>query len=494
MTRQAEAFEPIEPPHVFMYNCGPTVYDYAHIGNFRTFLFADVLRRFLELLNYHVHQVMNLTDVGHMTDDQVADGGGEDKMNKAVARMKEAKKAGQAAVDNPDDPYEVARFFIDAFIDDAVKLGLKVAGEPHHLPRASMHISQMQVMIEELVRREFAYVADDGAVYFSVQKFPAYGQLSGNSLDQLKGGAGGRVADHHQAKKRHPADFLLWKPDKSHIMKWDSPWGPGYPGWHIECSAMAMEVLGRRTIDIHTGGEDNIFPHHECEIAQSCAYSGGKHFARLWMHSRHLMVNGQKMSKSAGNFYTVRDILGGKLTGREVDPAVLRYELIKSHYRSQSNLSAQSLEDSGSAVSKLRGFYRDVKAKAGERTVAVDMTHPVLLTFCERLGDDLNMAGALAEVFTWINGWGGSDEDAAEAAALMEAFDTVLDVLRAGEAAGVEGGGEGDAFATATTQALDAARAAKDFAKADTLRQQLIDAGYDVQTTKAGTTATKRLA
>ncbi len=489
LSHAVEDFEPIQPPHVFMYNCGPTVYDYAHIGNFKTFLFADVLRRFLELMGHNVHQVMNLTDVGHMTEDQVADGGGADKMQVAMERMKEAKKAGRAAVDDPGDPYQVAQFFIDAFIDDAVKLGLKVAGEPHHLPRATMHISQMQVIIEELLRREHAYVADDGAVYFSVQTFPSYGKLSGNSLDQLRGGAGGRIQSQHQVHKRHPADFLLWKPDKSHVMKWDSPWGAGYPGWHIECSAMAMELLGRSTIDIHTGGEDNIFPHHECEIAQSCAYTGKKHFARFWMHSRHLMVEGKKMSKRDGTFFTVRDVLEGGMTGRAVDPAVLRYELIKAHYRSQMNVSAQGLQDSAGAVAKLRSFHDRVRRDAGDQRVAVDATHPVLIKFCEQLGDDLNMAGALASVFTWIGQFDQRPESPAEAVALMETFDSVLDVLRVGEANDGD-----DAYARSIAAALDAARAGKDFAKADALRKQLIDAGYDVQTTKAGTTATKRLA
>ncbi|MEE9211985.1 MAG: hypothetical protein V3U29_04965, partial [Phycisphaeraceae bacterium] len=276
-----QTFVPIDPPDVYMYNCGPTVYDYAHIGNFRAFVFADVLRRFLELAGYRVHQVMNITDVGHMTEDQLADGGGEDKMQLAARQLKQAKKAGRATVENPDDPHQVARFFTDAFLKDAKALGLKIADEyPQHMPHATDHVSHMQDMIQTLINKNHAYVADDGAVYYSVESFPEYGRLSGNTLDKLRGGAGGRVLDQHQAAKRHPADFLLWKPDPAHLMKWDSPWGTGFPGWHIECSAMATPLLGRDVIASHTGGEDNIFPPHECEIAQTCAATGNDTFAR----------------------------------------------------------------------------------------------------------------------------------------------------------------------------------------------------------------------
>ncbi len=244
LTHRIEPFAALNPPHVTMYNCGPTVYDYAHIGNFRAFVFADVLRRFLELTGHRVHQVMNLTDVGHMTEDSLADGGGQDKMQLAMERIKTAKKDGQlppdAAVD-PTDPYQVAQFYTDAFLADARLLGLKIAHEyPAQMPRATQHIDQMQALIAKLIDRGHAYVAADGAVYYSVESFPDYGRLSGNTLDQLRGGAGGRVLAQHQANKRHPADFLLWKPEPTHLMRWDSPWGSGYPGWHVECSAMAM--------------------------------------------------------------------------------------------------------------------------------------------------------------------------------------------------------------------------------------------------------------
>ena len=493
LTHRQEPFTPIQPGKVSMYNCGPTVYDFAHIGNFKTFLFSDVLRRFLELVGYDVHQVMNLTDVGHMTEDQLADGGGEDKMEVAAQRLAAAKKQGDAhasAIDDPHDPYQVAQFYIDAFIEDAKLLRLKVADEyPRNMPRATEHVRDMVQMVQTLIAKDHAYIAGDGAVYYAVESFGDYGRLSGNSVDQLKGGAGGRVVAENQAGKRHPADFLLWKPDTSHLMKWDpKQWGvelgEGYPGWHIECSAMARAVLGRDTIDIHTGGEDNIFPHHDCEIAQSCGASGQASFAKLWMHSRHLMVEGKKMSKSKGNFYTVRQILDGALTGRQVDPAVLRYEMIKANYRTQMNFTQRGLEDSAANVRKLREFTASLGSEAAE----VGPTHPAVLRFTEALADDLNIAGALAEVFAFV---ASKPDDLAEALGVMRQFDRVLGVLDAAE---VSAGGADQNWADDRAAELDAARAAKDYGAADTIRGELQAAGYDVKTTKEGTVASKRLA
>jgi cysteinyl-tRNA synthetase len=505
LSHQVEPFAPIEPPQVFMYNCGPTVYDYAHIGNFRAFVFADVLRRFLELCGYQVHQVMNITDVGHMTEDQLADGGGEDKMEAAARRLKESKKQGVALIDNPDDPYAVASYFTQAFLDDARLLGLKIADEyPQQMPRATQYVaSSMIPMIEKLLEQGHAYVAEDGTVYYDVQSFPDYGRLSGNTLEKLRGGAGGRVLDEHQAGKRNPADFLLWKRDKTHLMKWPSPWGEGYPGWHIECSAMATKVLGRDVIDIHTGGEDNIFPHHECEIAQTCGATGEATFARFWMHTRFLLVEGEKMSKSKGNFFTVRDVLEGKVTGRAVDPAVLRYELLKAHYRSNMNFTKKGLEDSASAVRKLRETARQLKQQAEGRQAQVGRDHPALSAFRAALADDLNMSGALAAVFEFVAGKHG---DAAESLAVLRRFDEVLGVdvmplpvypgARAAPQVVTIRSGPDDSFVPVTDvcQQIDGARAQKDFATADRLRKELVDAGYDVHTSKQGTTASKRLA
>jgi len=499
LTHRVEPFEPVlEPGRVYMYNCGPTVYDFAHIGNFKTFLFADVLRRFLELVGYDVHQVMNITDVGHMTEDQLADGGGEDKMQLAARRLAEAKKAGQAhvaSIDDPNDPYQIAEFYTRAFLDDARKLGLKIADEyPDRMPRATRFVeSHMIPMIEKLIDNAHAYLADDGAVYYAVESFEGYGRLSGNTVDQLRGGAGGRVGA--QAGKRHPADFLLWKPDPSHLMKWDSPWGVGYPGWHIECSAMARAVLGRDVIDIHTGGEDNIFPHHECEIAQSVGvtdeatlqrHGNFRGFARFWMHSRHLMVEGRKMSKSLGNFHTVRDVLEGRVTGRPVDPAVMRFAMIRGHYRSNLDFSAKSLEESGSAVRKLRETAAAWRETSGGSGASVPVNnHETFQKFTAALADDLNVAGAIGVAFEFI---AEEPDDPAEALAVLEAMDGVLGVLDEAPQAAAEDEAE------EKCRALDAARAAKDFATADAIRAELIDAGYDVQTTPQGTRATKKLA
>ncbi|MCC6581747.1 MAG: cysteine--tRNA ligase [Phycisphaeraceae bacterium] len=479
LTRQLEPFVPEQAPKVLMYNCGPTVYDFAHIGNFRAFVFADTLRRFLELAGYEVDQVMNITDVGHMTDDQAADGGGEDKMQLAARRMKEAKKSGKAEVDNPDDPYQISAYFTKAFLEDAKVLRLKIADEyPQHMPRATQHVSQMQAMIRKLIDAGHAYVASDGAVYYSVESFPEYGKLSGNTLDKIRGGAGGRVLDEHQQVKRHPADFLLWKPDATHIMKWDSPWGAGYPGWHIECSAMATTVLGRDVIDIHTGGEDNIFPHHECEIAQTCGATGHTHFARYWMHTRFLLVEGQKMSKRLGNFFTIRDLLA-----KGAEPAAIRYELMRSHYRSNMDFTFKGLEDATSAVRRLRQLAVDLEQIAGDAKGKLDAGHPLLMAFGEALADDLNVSGALGALFSWAKE--DHKDPAADLAALRQ-VDHVLAMLDAPKPANDDG------LAT-RCKAIDDARKRKDFAAADQLRKQLIDDGYEVSTNKDGTTARRKL-
>ena len=316
LTNQLEEFQPIQPGKVLMYSCGPTVYDFAHIGNFRTFLFGDLLRRFLELVGYEVHHVTNITDVGHMTNDDNVDGGGEDRMQVGGQRIKEAKKAGTVAAGEVEDPNESVpgcRILYECFfgrrkttrLQSCLRITLKT------FPVQTDNIEGMIKMIQTLLDRGHAYIADDGVVYFSVESFSRYGKLSNNTLTDLQEGASQRLSDQDQQMKKHPADFMLWKADENHLMKWPSPWGTGYPGWHIECSVMARDFLGADIIDIHTGGEDLRFPHHECEIAQSCGCTGEDYFARYWLHSSFLMVEGDKMSKSAGTFYTVRDILTG---------------------------------------------------------------------------------------------------------------------------------------------------------------------------------------
>ncbi len=490
LTNREEIFEPLYPPQVAMYTCGPTVYDFAHIGNFKSFLFSDVLRRFLECAGYHVHHVMNITDVGHMTDDDVADATGEDKMAVAARKLKEAKKTGSLpnnAIANPDDPYQVAQYYTDAFIEDARALGIKVAFDyPANMPRPTEHIDAMQAMIQKLLDKGHAYIASDGVVYFSVQSFPEYGRLSGNFLDQLLEGSGGRVVQEHQAHKRHPADFFLWKPDPAHIMKWPSPWGEGYPGWHIECSAMSTKLLGRDIIDIHTGGEDNIFPHHECEIAQSCCATGHAQFAKYWIHPRYLMVEGEKMSKSKGNFFTVRDVLSGAMTGRPVHPAVLRFELIKTHYRTQTNFTQKGIQDSANSVRRITEFGQQMTQAASNKTADVTTENPTVNAFLEALADDLNFSAALAVVHSYI---GQKPNDPAEALGVFQKIDSVLGLSNLQAPAS-----DPNTQIEALCKQIDQARKTKDYATADRLRKELTEQGYEVRTGPEGTVAKPKLA
>ena len=307
LSRRVETFEPIEPGKVKMYNCGPTVYKRQHIGNFRAFVMADLLRRTLEFMGYEVHQVMNITDVGHLTEDDLVDSAGDCKLEREAARRNM-------------DPWAIARLEEQNFKDD---LALMMIPPAHNYPRATEHIEQMISMIQTLIAKGLAYEVD-GNVYFDIQKFPAYGKLSGNRLDELDAGASGRVED--RTDKKHPLDFSLWKKDPKHLMQWDSPWGRGFPGWHIECSAMSRTYLGD-TLDIHTGGPDNKFPHHECEIAQSEGCND-KTYVNYWVHCGWLEIGGRKMSKSKGKLYTVPEMLEMGYDGRD-----LRMLMLKQHYR-----------------------------------------------------------------------------------------------------------------------------------------------------------------
>ncbi len=503
LTNRTEDFHPIEPGRVTMYSCGPTVYDFAHIGNFRSFLFGDLLRRFLEFAGFDVHHVMNITDVGHMVDD--ADDG-EDKMAVAMRKLKEDKKSYQVpegAIDDPNDPFQIAGFFTEAFLADARCLGYKIAFEDpgRCLPRATDNIDGMIAMIGELIDRKHAYVAADGVVYFSVESFDDYGRLSGNTLDQIRSGAGGRVSDANQSNKRHPADFMLWKPDPRHIMKWPSPWGEGYPGWHIECSVMASRLLGSDEIDIHTGGEDLIFPHHECEIAQSRGASGKAFFARYWIHARFLFVEGDKMSKSKGSFYTVRDVMEGRFRksdgkpwGRNVDPAVIRYELIKTHYRSNLNFTAKGVEDSANVVRRMIEYSQRLEQETGGETTPVDLSHPVLREFGDALADDLNISAAMGVVMPWIS---RKPADPREALGVFRKINSVLSIAPVNEGNETEPE-ESDATTDAELERMcremDAARAARDFGKSDAIRDAIHKMGFETRQTPDGTVIQKELA
>jgi cysteinyl-tRNA synthetase len=506
LTNRLEPFTPLDPAgrEVRFYTCGPTVYDYAHIGNFRSFLNADVLRRTLELLGYRVRHVMNITDVGHMTDDGQADGGGEDKMAVAGRRLAEAKKSGKlppGADVNPNDPFAVAEFYARAFLDDARRLGIKVAIEaadhPERMPRPTRYIAPMIELVRTLIARGHAYVASDGVVYFDVRSFPAYGRLSGNTLDSLREGEGGRIRADHQAVKRHPADFMLWKPDPHHLMKWDSPWGAGYPGWHLECSVMAQALLGKDSatpgvIDVHSGGEDNIFPHHECEIAQSCSATGQPLFARYWFHTRFLQVDGAKMSKSRGNFHTLGDLLA-----RGASPAAVRLELIKTHYRSNANFTMQGLKDSQRMIDRWARLRDWLKAHRATRLPGPGPLAAALDEFTAALCDDLTVGRAIAALNAaagahdlatppHVNGRGTStlgDELAA-----LENMDGVLGVLNLEREAAPAPGEDDSAAIEARIAERNAARAAKDFKTSDRVRDELLAMGIAIQDGPGGTT------
>ena len=321
LTRRKEDFVPLDPAgkRVGMYTCGPTVYNYVHIGNLRAFMFEDLLRRYLEYKGFDVKHVMNITDV-------------EDKIIRAV------RESGKTLRDLTD-------LYAQEFFRDLNTLNIKHA---HAVPRATDAIPDMVKMIESLVASKHAYVAEDKCVYFSIKSFKDYGKLAHLDLDNLQSGA--RVAQD-EYDKEHAADFALWKAwdEKDGAVKWPSPWGDGRPGWHIECSAMSMKHLGE-TFDIHCGGEDLIFPHHEDEIAQSESVTG-KPFVRYWVHNAHLLVEGKKMSKSLGNFYTLRDLLAKGWTGREI-----RYALIGAHYREQLNFTFDGLQAARSALQRIDEF------------------------------------------------------------------------------------------------------------------------------------------
>jgi len=457
LSRKIEDFEPLEPGHVRMYNCGPTVYGYQHVGNYRTFAFADTLRRWFEAKGWRVTQIMNITDVGHLTQDDIE--AGEDKI------VVKAREMGWSA-------FQVAEHFMNAFFEDRRKIGLL---DPARFPRATEHVPEMIALIGKLLDGGFAYRAG-GNVYFDVSRFPAYGRLSGNTLETLKAGARVEV----NPEKRHPADFALWKTDEKHLMQWDSPWSRGFPGWHIECSAMSMKYLGE-TLDIHTGGEDNIFPHHECEIAQSEAASG-KPFARFWLHARHLLWEGQKISKSLGNVVLLKDLLG-----KGYSPMEVRYALVSTRYRQRVNFSWDLFGESRTALNRLLEFKRRLQEAAArpDRDVPLDLEAP-RRGFGERMDDDLDVAGALGVVHTFARdgnravdqGLGGAP--ARRALELLEYFDRVFGVL----------GGPAEEGPPEEVLRLgrerQEARGRRDFAAADAAREKIRLLGWAVEDTKDG--------
>ena len=459
LTRSVQAFQPLDPAgkKVSLYCCGPTVYDFAHIGNWRTFVFADLVRRALEFFGYAVTHVMNITDV-------------EDKI---IRRVRE----------NHTTLREFTAPFEAAFFADQKTLGCR---EPHFKPRATDHIAEIIALIEKLIARGVAYQAPDGSVYFSIEKYRGcgchYGRLQKLNFDAMR--VGERVADD-EYEKEAIADFALWKarvPDDGEIF-WPSPWGEGRPGWHIECSAMSMKAFGE-TFDLHLGGEDLKFPHHEDEIAQSEGATG-KPFVRFWLHGAHLLVEGKKMSKSLGNFFTLRDLLAKGFTGREV-----RYLLLTAHYRETFNFTLDGLTGARTALARLDECVGKLRERAAQSAANVPLAEPsstlLLEKFSAALADDLNISAAWAAVFEWVRELNKRMADntlsAAEAAAALAAWDKVDAVLGIGAKAETEVPAEIIALAEARV----AAKKAKDFKRADDLRNELKALGWTVEDTPKG--------
>jgi cysteinyl-tRNA synthetase len=465
LTRSLVELVPLVPGRVTMYHCGPTVYSSPHIGNFRSFLFADVLRRFVEDQGYEVVQVMNVTDVGHLTLDDIE--GGEDKMEAA------SRRTGRTA-------WEIAKQYEDEFHECQRLLHVRL---PHHMPRATDFIPQMGAIIDDLLQKGVAYQTN-GNVYFEIARFPGYGKLSGKVIDELEEGA--RVAVNEE--KKDPRDFALWKVDPKHQMQWEAPFRGGvrgFPGWHIECSAMSMHYLGPQ-IDIHTGGEDNMFPHHECEIAQTEAHTG-RPFVGIWLHARHLLVDGTKMSKSLGNFFTVADVLQRGYSGLE-----LRYALIRVQYRQSLNFTLKGLDEARAAIQRVQQCrLRLVRIAAGLEPAGGDDLAAAAQrandAFTAAMQDDLNVSGALAAVFDFVGACNRAAPSAQGADAARAAFVRFEDVLGCfGPEPAADAGGDAPRDLLELLEQRQQAKAGKDWATADRLRDQIQQRGYRIVDGKAG--------
>ncbi|HEX9165875.1 MAG TPA: cysteine--tRNA ligase [Gemmatimonadales bacterium] len=483
LSRRVEPFAPIVPGRVTLYTCGPTVWNYAHIGNFRTFLFEDLLRRWLEASGYEVFHIMNLTDV----DDRII------------------KEAGAKAVSIRDfvAPYVVA------FDEDREFLRIRPA---HVYPRATEYVAPMVRLVEGLLQKGIAYRGDDGSIYFSIERFPAYGRLSQLDRRELKTGASERVASDEYAKE-DARDFALWKAakpeDEAVGAAWDAPFGRGRPGWHLECSAMALELIGQRygvdVLDIHAGGVDLIFPHHEDEIAQSCAFTGREDFARYWLHGEFLNVRGTKMSKRFGNITTPRD-----LRQDGVDPGALRLLVFQTHYRQKLDLTDDALAAAREGARRLGAFARRLAGSAGAAdSAAFGAAGERLRTdFAAALDEDLNAPQAVAALFEFVSEGNrlldGGELPGPVALAAWRAADAVLDAATVPETVEVTSGAASGPAARLSEQAPSdagaqltwaagwanaraAAKAARNFAEADRIRALLTAAGFDVRDRRDGT-------
>ena len=447
---ELQELTPIDPPNVRLYTCGPTVYSYTHIGNFRAYIFADTLRRTLEYNGYRVRHVRNITDVGHLTDET---------LNTGLDRIEAAARAENMS------PWDVAQHYTEVFERDARRLNLL---EPHVQPRATDYIAQMIALIGRLIESGHAY-ASNGNVYYGVETFPTYGALSGNSVEGLIAGARVEVGEG----KRSAADFALWKaadPDK--LMRWESPWSDGVPGWHVECSAMSMDLLDEE-IDIHTGGVDNIFPHHEDERAQSEAATG-RPFVRYWMHSELLRIGaGEKMSKSLGNIFTVTD-----LVERGIHPLAYRYFTFQAHYRTSLNFTWEAVEAAQTGLFRLWEQAAEL-SQSNEIEPLGDEAEIYRSRFQQTVNRDLDLSRALAIVHEVM----ASSLPGGQKLGLLDDSDRILalDFLKMAAALSRVGGEE--------RELLDRRRAArdrKDWAESDRLRAVLADRGVEVRDTPQG--------
>ena len=456
-SRSVQEFVPLDPDgkNAGLYCCGPTVHDFAHIGNFRTFVFADLVRRYLQFKGFTVRHVMNVTDV-------------EDKIIKRVAETKMSLRDCTAQ-------YEAA------FFEDFQSLGCL---PPHQTPHATEHIADIIGLIEKLAARGLAYRAADGSVYFSIEKYRAggarYGQLVNLNFEQMRPGE--RVASDEYAKEA-VADFALWKAraGADGDVFWPSPWGEGRPGWHIECSAMSMKLLGS-SFDLHLGGEDLIFPHHEDEIAQSegaGVQEGGRPFVKYWLHGAHLLVEGRKMSKSLGNFFTLRDLLRQGFTGREI-----RYALLQAHYRESFNFTMDGLRGARTALARLDECLAKLRAVAGHASAPAEEN--LVARFSSAMDEDFNISGAWGGVFDWVREnnrlLGLGEVSPARAAASLAAWEKIDSVLALGQM--------DESAAPAELLALlderQTARKGRDFKQADAIRGELKARGWVIEDTPKG--------
>jgi cysteinyl-tRNA synthetase len=450
LTRQKEEFVPINGNQVKMYSCGPTVYNYAHIGNLRTYVFMDILRRTLKYNGYELLNVMNITDVGHLVSDEDE---GEDKMVKGAREQKKT-------------PWEIAEYYTDVFMEDIAALNI---GRPEIIPKATDHIKEMISFVEGLLEKGYAYETSDG-IYFDISKFDGYGKLSRLNLEEQMAGARVEVND----EKRHPADFALWKKaPKEHIMQWESPWGMGYPGWHIECSAMGRKYLGDR-FDIHTGGVDHIPVHHENEIAQSEALLG-EPAVNFWLHGEFMMVNNGKMSKSLGNTYTIANI-----KERGYNPLAFRYMCLNAHYRNKLNFTWDVMQ--ASQVSYDRFIEGALQHKEETAEIPDDVQTSFLTEFEDAINDDLNIPKALGIAWNMVR----YPEKSKDIYELLLKMDDVFGLgIKDAEQKSAEEP-ELDAEIERLIEERQQARKEKNWKLSDEIRDKLKEMGIELQDTPQG--------